>query len=101
MLLLQLAYTDHQPRYAIGAIDRKQSVGELVRPIDVAIGELGEERTAHRIRIVRIELQNVEVIGCGGSLVALRKEHAGGEITAGGILGRKLHLFCRRFRGKC
>ncbi len=99
MLFLQLPNADDKPRNPIAVIDRQQPVGELAGAVDIAVAQLGEKSAAQQIGIVRIELQHVQVIGRRRALVALRRSVPGGEITAGGVVGRQL-LLCRRLGGE-
>lgn len=87
MLPLKLPYADDEPRYAIAVIDRKQPVGEFARRVDIAVGQLGKKCEAKEIGIARIELQDIEVIGRRGALVALRRGMPGRQIAAGGVVG--------------
>ena len=89
MLELELANADHQMRDLVGAIDVEHALGKLGGLVDIAAGEHGEEGAAQQIRIARIELQHVHVIGGGGSGIALGIGVARGKIAAGRIFRRK------------
>ena len=73
MFLLEFPDADDEPRDTIVVIDREQPVGQFARRVDIAVAEFRKERAAEQIRIVRIELENVEVVGGGRAFVALRR----------------------------
>ena len=99
LLLLEFAHADHETRDTIVAIEREQPFGKLARLFDIAVGQHREEGAAEQIRVARIELKHVEVIGRGGGGIALGAGMAGGQIAAGGIFRRKLSC-ARRLGGK-
>ena len=100
MLLLEIAYADHQTRNAIGVIDVEQPLGKSAGVVDIAIGEHGEKGAAEQIGIARIELQHVHVIGGGRCGVALRAGMPRGKIAAGCVFRREF-LLRRRLNGRC
>ncbi len=99
MFQLELANADHEMRNLVGVIDVEHPLGKLAGLIDIAVGEHGEERAAQQIRIARIELQHIHVIGGGGRGIALGAGMARGQIAAGRVLGRKF-LLRRRLNGR-
>ena len=81
-LLLQVAHADHQPRDAVGLVDRQDAVGELDRLVDVAIGERGDEGAIQQFVVLRIGAQRGAIERRGGSGVALDAGVARGQIAA-------------------
>ena len=98
MLQLELADADHQMRDLVGVIDVEHALGKLAGLIDVAVGEHREKGAAQQIRILRIELEHIHVIGGRGGGIALGAGMARGEIAAGGVLRRKFR-WRRRLNG--
>ena len=110
-LLLEVADADHEPRDAVGLVERQDAVGELDRLVDVAFRERGDEGAVEQFVVLRIGAQRGAIKRRGGSRVALDAGVAGGEIAAGGgqrfqvALARKLRRvvagMVRRLRQQC
>ena len=97
LLLLERPHADHQARNAVGAIELDQSVGEPAGFVDVAVGQNGQKGAAEQIRIARIGLEHIEIIGGGRSGIALDAGVPGSQIAAGG--GRVREILRRRRLG--
>ncbi len=100
MFLLEIADAEHQVGNAIGVIDREQPLAKLAGIVDVAVAEHRQESAAQQIRIARIELEHVHVIGGFRSGIALFSGVPGGEIAAERVVWRQVrrHLNSGRLR---
>ena len=102
-LLLEVAHADHEPRDAVGLVQRQDAVGELDRLVDVAIGQRRDEGAIEQLVVLRIGAQRRAIERRGGSRVALDAGMARGQIAARRGqplqigLARELRRHCRRY----